>query len=313
MNADTPIKGAPFAAIDFETTGFVGPDTHVVEVAVVHGTFGSDDVRVVLSQRVRPPVAIPESASRVHGITDADVAACPAWAEVAPRVMEALDGRLPIAYNAPADFCFLHVEELRRMGLLGEDWTGRTGALWRGWRWLDLLVVRKATKTRGRPGKLVEVADEHGVVLDAHGAAGDALTTALLVRPMMRAAWMAGAFNSAAGAQPRRWEHVDEDDDIDDYQEPAKLETIGQILTWQRGAALYQERDFADYIRRQGGKPPQSYHHLLEGVPAPTWDTSPKPTLCRCGAQTLRRIGQDGKLAVVNVGDGSVHACGGAA
>jgi len=307
----TPIKGAPFAAIDFESTGFAGPDTHVVEVAVVHGTFGSDDVRVAYSTRVRPPVSIPESAARVHGITDADVANAPVWADVAGPVADALDGRLPVAYNAPADFLFWYVEELRRANLLGDDWLSRAGAVWRGWRWLDLLVVRKATKTRGRPGKLVELAAEHGVQLDAHGATGDAFTTAMLVRPLLRAAWWAGAYNSSAGAQPKRWVggwRGDGDDEDDSAEEPVKLETIQQLLDWQRGAALYQERDFADYIRRSGGQPPQSYHHLLEGVEAPTWDTGPKPTTCRCGAPTLRRIGQDGALAIVNA-DGSAHAC----
>jgi DNA polymerase-3 subunit epsilon len=304
-----PIKGTPFAVIDFETTGFAGPDTHVVELAIVHGNFGSDDVRVAYASRVRPPVAIPASSTNVHGITDADVVGCPTWAEVAAPVAAALDGRLPIAYNAPADFLFRFVEELRlTAGVVPADWLERAAALWQAARWLDLLVVRKATKTRGRPGKLAEIAAEYGIALDAHGATGDALSTALLVRPLMRAAWSASAFTSSAGAPRRnRWG----DDDDDDHEErDAQLETIADLLTWQRGAALYQEQDFANYLRRSGAlNPPQSYHHILEGVAPPTWDTGPKATPCRdCEAPTLRSVGQGGGLIVVNA-DGTPHNC----
>lgn len=296
--SDLPIAGAPFAVIDCESTGFAGPDSYVVEIAIVHGSFGSDEVRLAYHTRVRPPISIPEAASNVHGIYDRDVVDAPVWADVTDKVAAALSGRLPIAYNAPADYLFVAHEQDR----LGRP---HLPAAWADQRWLDLLVVRKATKTRGRPGRLMEVAAEYGIVLDAHGAAGDALATALLVRPMMRAAWTAGAFTSPAGAQPSYstdW-HGEED------EAPRRLETLGRLLEWQRGAALYQERDFAAYIRRQGGKPPQSYHHELEGEPAPTWEMPSAVSACPgCGAATLRRIGQDGGLVRVNA-DGSAHPC----
>lgn len=295
IRLDTPIKGAPFAVIDCESTGYAGPDAHVVEVAVVHGNFGSDDVRVAFTSRVRPHVAIPESATRVHGITDADVAGAPTWAEVADQVAAALAGRLPIGYGAPADYRFVAVEQER----LGRP---PLPAPWAELRWLDLLVVRKATKTRGRPGKLVEVAAEYGIALDAHGATGDALSTALLVRPLMRAAWEREVFADPRGADGvRAW-------DSKGWPAPA---AIGHLLAWQREAALHQERDFAAYLQRVGAlQPPQSPHHDLEGVPAPAWDTGPKSSPCpSCGAATLRTVGQGGALVTVNAADRSAHAC----
>lgn len=293
---DLPIKGAPFAVIDCESTGYAGPDTHVVEIAIVHGMFGSDDVRLVYSSRVRPPVSIPEAASKVHGIYDRDVTDAPTWADIADTVAAAIGDRVVIAYNAPADYLFVATEQDR----LGRPHLPKP---WQEQRWLDLLVVRKATKTRGRPGKLLEVAAEYGIALDAHGAAGDALATALLVRPMMRAAWTVGAFTAPWGAQPKRWDDEEED------EEPVNPTSLRDLLDWQRSAAIYQERDFAAYIQRQGGTPPQSYHHVLEGLEPPTWDTGPKPAACpSCAAPTLRKIGQDGGLVRVNA-DGTAHAC----
>lgn len=299
MSPDTPLRGLPVAVVDFETTGLPVDNPHVVSLAVVHATLGeTDDARVALQSLVRPPVPIPGDASRVHGIFDADVADAPTWAEVAESFEAACAGRVAVAFNAPADFVFQRLEQER---------AGRVAV---AWPWLDLLVVRKATKTRGRPGKLVEVAGEHGIVLDAHGAVGDALATALLLTPLMRAAWSAGAFKGPAGAQPRRSWHDDCDDGEED--EPARVDTIGAFFRWQREAALYQERDFVSYLLRVSGgtgRRPESAWHALEGVEPPAWPeqlrTVPCPT---CGEATRRRVGKGGALETVGAG-GELHAC----
>ena len=159
------------------------------------------------------------------------------------------------------DFPFLRTE-LDRLGRAGPPWP-----------WLDLLVIRRATKTRGRPGRLGEIAAEHGVVLDAHGAVGDAFTAALLLRPLMAAAWHAGAFVGPAGAQPRkRWEPA---------PERPRLDRLEALLRWQRGAALWQERDYARYCRSRGDvSPPRFDWHLLEGETPPAWDTAPQGAPC---------------------------------
>lgn len=297
LDPATPLRGLPFAAIDFESTGFAGPDAHVVEVAVAHGTLGEGDARVVFHSRVRPPVAIPEAATRVHGITDADVASSPVFSDIADQMIEALAGRVIVAYNAPADFTFAAVE-LARMGRPPLAWP-----------WLDLLVVRKATKTRGRPGRLEEVAAEYGLSLDAHGAAGDALTAALLLTPMMRAAWTAGAFSGASGARSY-WSTRDEGDFGED-EEPPRIETWGSFVRWQREAALDQERDFAAYRRRQGdSKPPQSAWHVIEGVDPPSWEPPRRVSSCPdCCGVTVQRIGQNGALARFDAETGAPHVC----
>ena len=294
IDRSVPLRGCPVACIDFEATTHAGPDAHVVDVAVVHVELGSEEPpRIAFRSLVRPPVSIPADATRVHGIDDAAVAAAPSWAEVAPLVEVALAGRLPAAYCAPADYTFLATEQER---------LGRAPV---AWPWLDLLVVRKATKTRGRPGRLVELAQEHGIVLDAHGATGDALSLAYLVRPLMRAAWSAGAFRGPAGAQPRRWNGGDEEDEDD----APTMKTVGDLLAWQRSAALWQERDFADYCLRRGDRiAPRCDWHRIEGVPDPTWGQATPTTRCSCGALITRRIGQDGQQRVLGA-DGEVHSC----
>lgn len=273
----TPLRGLPFAAIDFEATGFAGPDAHVVEIGVAHGTFGGGDVRLAFSSRVRPPVSIPEAASKVHGITDADVVDAPTFAEVWPRLAAAIEGRLLVAYNVPADRAFLGTE-LGRMALPTPE------------PWLCALVVRRATKTRGRPGRLGEVAEEYGIALDAHGAAGDALTLGLLLRPLLRRAAESGAVYAVGYGRP-----------------PA---TLGELLDWQRVTALYQERDWADYRRRQGdARPPESPWHRIFGEEPPTWAAPLRTTSCpSCGAAVRMRVRQDGGLAYV-APDGAEHTC----
>jgi DNA polymerase III epsilon subunit-like protein len=272
MTLETPIRGLPYAAIDFESTGLPGPDAHVVEVAVVHGTLGDDTSPcLVLSERVRPPIPIPTEASRIHGISDADVAGAPPWAEVWPRVEAAIRGRLLVAYNAPADRAFL-AAELARMSLPAPE------------PWLCALVVRKATKLRGRPGRLTEVAEEYGIVLDAHGAAGDALALALVLRPLLR-------FAVEAGVLPR-------------------TRTIGDLLAWQRETALEQEREWASYRRRQGdATPPDSPWHRVFGEPAPTWAPPMRTARCTCGAAVQMTIGQNGAVRRVQPGTTEDHTC----
>jgi len=300
----TPLRGLPVAVLDFEATDHPGPDAHVVDAAVVHGQLGEGDPRIAFASLIRPPVPIPERVSTIHGITDADVADAPSFAQVTDAILEACAGRVIVAFNAPADFAFL-ARELERLERPRPPWP-----------WLDLLVVRKATKTRGRPGRLGEIATEYGVDLDAHGAAGDALVTALLLTPLMRAAWTAGAFRSAEGAQPLRrrgWGDYDDDQDDDkDGPLPPRVETWGAFADWQRSAALWQERNYAEYRRSQGdAHPPRCDWHVLEGVEAPTWAPPARVASCPgCGASVLVRVGRDGTRCYSDVRDGP-HVCGG--
>lgn len=94
-----------YAVIDLETTGFSPLEDRVVEMACVLVENGS----ITQSWRslVNPGRPIPPYATRVHGITDADVAAAPIF-PIAQRYLRSLcAGATVVAHNARFDLSFL--------------------------------------------------------------------------------------------------------------------------------------------------------------------------------------------------------------
>ncbi len=94
-----------YAVIDLETTGFSPVHDRVVEMACV---LVQD--RVIVdhwSTFVNPGCPIPVYATRVHGITDEDVASAPSF-ELAQRHLHRLcRGTTVVAHNAAFDLAFL--------------------------------------------------------------------------------------------------------------------------------------------------------------------------------------------------------------
>jgi len=156
-----------YAVIDVETTG-LSPSWHrVVEVAVVHV-----DARgrrtTEWTTRVNPEG--PVGATHIHGITEADVADAPRFAEVIPQLNAYLRGRAVSAHNANFDLAFLRAEYTRA-----------------GWHmpWLPSLCTLQAShhylpELRGR--KLQDCCAAAGIPLrEAHSALGDSRATASLL------------------------------------------------------------------------------------------------------------------------------------
>ena len=156
-----------YAVIDVETTG-LSPSWHrVVEVAVVHV-----DVRgrrtTEWTTRVNPEG--PVGATHIHGITEADVANAPRFAEVIPQLNTHLRGRAVSAHNANFDLAFLRAEYTRA-----------------GWQlpWLPSLCTLQAShhylpELHGR--KLKDCCAAAGIsVRGAHSALGDSRATAGLL------------------------------------------------------------------------------------------------------------------------------------
>lgn len=268
------LRTSPLACIDTETTG-LGPDARVVEVAVVHMDWHSLP-RLVFSARVNPGRPIEPGASAVHGITDAEVADAPTFAAILPELLQAIEGRVVCAYNAPFDYGMLR----RELELTGEADPATT----LGWMWIDGHVFRKA-RTKGKYGgnKLAEVCTEIGCTLDAHGAAGDAMALAL--------------------ALPRIVSGLD--------ARIADLSVV-DLLARQQRRALEQEADYAAYQYRQGRRErPECPWHELAGVPLPPWPERPKPVArCpRCSfAPVTLQIAKNGDLAILNA-LGLPHRC----
>jgi len=86
-----------YTTIDLETTGKDPETCQVVEIAAVRVRRGQPVEE--FSSLVNPAVPIPADATRTHGITDADVAGAPAFADVWPRFREFCGNDVVVAHN----------------------------------------------------------------------------------------------------------------------------------------------------------------------------------------------------------------------
>lgn len=166
---ETSLADIPLVAIDTETTGRDPAVDRIVEIACVIGVGG----RIVeqKSWLVNPGRPIPKEAFDVHGIGDDDVCDKPSFAEIAEEVAQALEGRLPVAYNAEFDKEFLAVEFAR----LAAPPARAAPAVRRQVEWVDPLVWARELQHEEKSRALAEVCARLGIELvQAHRAAGDA-------------------------------------------------------------------------------------------------------------------------------------------
>ena len=90
-----PIRQAPLAFVDVETTGlYIDEGDRVTEVAVLRVNPGQPAVHY--SQLVNPGRPIGVKASEISGITDKHVATQPTFASIAPQVFALLDGAVVV-------------------------------------------------------------------------------------------------------------------------------------------------------------------------------------------------------------------------
>jgi len=127
----------PGAAVilDTETTDL---DGYVVEVGVLDAATGE----ALLDTLVNPGCPISAGARAVHGISNADVAGAPPWAEVLPQLLTVTAGRTVLAYNAEFEAGVI-ARHTRRDGL-GPGRLGDDG------RWACLMGRRSAWELRYR-------------------------------------------------------------------------------------------------------------------------------------------------------------------
>ena len=187
------MAGPGFAVIDFETTGlFPAQHDRVIELAVVHV---SD--RGVIEGRWETLVNPGRDLGRqdIHGIRAADVLEAPSFAQIAPRLVDLLRGRVLVAHNASFDIRFLRAE-LDRAGL------ARPAEI------VSLCTMQLARDFLPGAGRsLADCCAALDIDLDgAHRASVDALATARLLAAYVEAAdapefW----FAHLAAAATRSW------------------------------------------------------------------------------------------------------------
>lgn len=140
---------------DTETTGLdPAKGDRVIEVAALELLNDLPTGRT-FHTLIDPCRDIPEEASRVHGITAADVAGKPRFEETAAALLAFFGDDPLVAHNAPFDFAFLDAE-LARMGRPRLDPT----------RMIDTLVLAK-TRFPGMPNSLDALCRRYGIDLSA--------------------------------------------------------------------------------------------------------------------------------------------------
>ena len=98
-------------SLDLETTGTDPATARIVEIAIVP-VGGEAKVR-----RINPGIPIPPEATAIHGITDADVAECPTFRQIARGVLSALDGVTLTGFNVRDYDVPVLAEEFHRAGI----------------------------------------------------------------------------------------------------------------------------------------------------------------------------------------------------
>lgn len=166
-----PAQG--FAVFDTETTGLssAGAD-RIVEIAVVHVDAGGAITgrwdTLIDPGRSTGPVEI-------HRISGRDVALAPTFAQVAPQLVDFLNGRVLVAHNAQFDLRFIRAEFARAGYTMPADPAT-----------ICTMKLSKRFRVGAASNKLSAACADYGVVLeDAHRAMADTVATAELLAAFM--------------------------------------------------------------------------------------------------------------------------------
>ena len=165
-----------WSIIDVETTGLSPQSCRVIEVAVVKMKHGK--ITTTFSSLLNPGCPIPAEASRIHGITNADVSGAPRFVDVLGRLCEITKGTVPVAYNEAFDRGFL-TAELARLNMDGGIPASAFSVEWPAW--LDPLTWVRYIG-RASSNKLVDACARWGVTIEnAHRAECDAVAAGALL------------------------------------------------------------------------------------------------------------------------------------
>ena len=152
-----------YAVVDIEGTGSPASKNGITEIAIV--LFDGEKIIDQYATLVNPKVPIPKYVAKLTGISNEMVATAPAFEQVAPKILQLLQGTTFVAHNASFDFPYL------------KYYLDQTGLI------LDLPVLctlelsRKAFPNIPKHG-LETLCEELSINIDnRHRAGGDALAT----------------------------------------------------------------------------------------------------------------------------------------
>ena len=154
----------PLGVFDIEATGATPRADRIVELAVVR--ILPDGRRDTHKWRINPEMPIPPEATAIHGIRDADVAACPPFRQVAQEILGVFADCDLAGYNLGRFDVPMLAEEFSRVSI-AFDLEGR--------RIIDAQRIFHRHEPRDLAAALAFYCGE--MHLDAHGAEPDVLAT----------------------------------------------------------------------------------------------------------------------------------------
>ncbi len=104
----------PLIVFDLETTGTNPATDRIVQIAAVKLLPGGG--KDIVQNKINPTIPIPESATAIHGVSDADVADCMTFEAIAPLLYEFLEGCDLAGFNSNSFDIPLLANEFARCG-----------------------------------------------------------------------------------------------------------------------------------------------------------------------------------------------------
>jgi len=160
------VAEARFVVIDTETTGFQAySEDEIVSIAMLELN-GLEKTGQEFNTLINPERSIPESSTKIHGITDVDVADAPMLSEKLPDIMAFIGDSVLIGHHVNFDIRFINKRLQKLAGCSLQN------------PWVDTMLLY--LELTGKMGRycLEDVAQAAGVeIKERHTAYGDALAT----------------------------------------------------------------------------------------------------------------------------------------
>ena len=109
-----PAPPRSYVAVDLETTGLQPETDEIIEVGAV--LFEQDRILRTFDRLVSPGRRLPQFVSLLTGISDADLAGAPQFADIADELREFIAGRVVVGQNVSFDLGFLAAKDVRPKG-----------------------------------------------------------------------------------------------------------------------------------------------------------------------------------------------------
>lgn len=174
--AEQPLSSLSFVVFDLETTGLSVETDEVVQIGAVRVVNGAIVQGEEYDTFVNPGCPIPAVSTRVHGVSDADVANAAPFANCGKQLHHFARGAVLVAHNAPFDMGFLQKSATD----MGVTWDHPV---------LDTVLLSAVAFGTTQEHSLDALCARLGITIpeeDRHNALGDARVTAAALVALLK-------------------------------------------------------------------------------------------------------------------------------